>query len=364
MDDNGDGRVDEGFTYEEIAGTRHVVDAQPYSGIFWASRGPNTAILTWMQGNGTPIDTVKVQVLDLVGNPVAAARSFGTFQASNTNAAVWMNDRYFLAGTTRHYDCGGTSSTTCKTYGFSVLEDGVTTWGPTQLFADTPWVSGHAVIDGEYWLVTAPVGSTQVRLRSFTSAGLGGSVDRTLLTLGAGDSAHDFRAVQGDGKVVWTFELTPSGSTLPVARMFVTDQAGVVTLAPVALSPTVRIATSRTSPPHVVVDDTVYVAMADGTMARWSVQGAFLGSTSLGLGAAPSFVVPTIDGRQVLFCAQDGTGVRLGRLSFTGDLVQPPTSVISEATFGCAVVAVPTGVVVAGAVYTPGKIFWSRAGCP
>jgi hypothetical protein len=361
IDDNGDGRVDEGFTYVEVPGSRHSVAATPYSHVAaGVSRGPSTAVLTWMAGDGTPSDTIVVQVVDLLGAPVAPPRTFKQYQSSNHNVPSWLGDRHFLTATTRWYDCGGTSSTTCTTYGFSVKEDGTTTWGPAELFKDTPIVSGRIAAGGEHWVVSQREGSAQARVRTFTPAGAAGSVDRTLLTLATGQASTVFSAATDGARIVWLYDERGDGGPWE-PRMLVTDLSGAVTGGPFILAVSVGFGTSGTWP--VLVNGVVHAVMSDGNLYRWSPSGSLLGKTPL-LISPFLFVVPASDGAQILYFAQDGAGMLFGRVSLAGEVVQQPTKIITEATFRGGVVPVPAGAIVAGSRYYPGQVYWTRVACP
>ncbi len=373
VDDNGNGLVDEGFTYVEQSGSRTLINYGSYTGVDGSARSPNGVAFTWWgHGAGTPGDPHYVQTVDLTGAPLGRY-SFSAYQSSNWNSPAWMGDRYFVGGVTRNYDCGGSGSTSCTTYGLAVDVNALPLLAQTSLMSTTPCVSGFFTAGSEFYVAVSPGCSTSaaVTVRSFQNTGAAGSVNKTLYTPGSGETLSMFRGVGTATEIYWLYTSTISGASS--LRMLVSDLTGALVRGPFTLA-TGSIGIGAGSPMAYVGGTTIYLSYADASgwnVGRWSVTtGAAIGAPTLLL-AGNSTGPRTIDsdGFQLYVDGVGTSGPVFARLSLaTGAIVQAPTVVLVPALGTAqgysALAAVPHGVIVAAGDYGGGHIAWARFGCP
>lgn len=360
VDDDGDGLVDEGFGYVEASATSRRLDAAPFAGLWWSARAPGRVAFSWGAGAGIPSDNIFVQVMDYNGSPTAAASSFTGFQSSNWNAIAWLGDRFFITGTTRDYDCGGGSSSSCTTYGLAVDSSGARMFGPSVLMVGTPNTGGMVGM-GEQFLVTSiDAGSSAVRVRSFTRSGAAGGTDRTLIAPGVGETISSVRGASSADEIYWVYRSSVRG-----LQLLVTTAAAVPVRGPYTLrSSTTTVIPERGGSLMAIDAGVIYLGFTEsgtGYLGRWTTSGSALGAPTPIPGGVDGV---DLNGGQLYAVAPNASGPTVTRLSLSGMIVQPATPVLAGLAYSTGIAATGSGAIVMGSNYSPGRVGWARFACP
>ena len=367
-DDDGDGLVDEGYTYVEDTNRRRTLDTGPYPAVWWLARSADRVAVVWVTGDGTAGDTISVRVFDLDGAPVTPRLTTQVGQPWKLARPYWVGPHLMIAATRRTYACED-GPVNCPTYLWAIDEDGAEVLAPTWISTGTPSVVGAWADGDEYAAGFVPAtGQGDVEVRSFDDDAQPGAVDATAFATARGESITWVHAIRRDDDVHWLYSSSQTGFTLRV-----TDPAGTMTQGATSLDLASVGVAQIGFDTAVLTDEGLIVAYAIGeetAVGAWTTSGAPLRAPAPLDGMAwPAAMSDGFGQIYVLAGRREDDVPRdyLWRVSLDGRIAQAGAAVeIPENHTYAALAGVPEGVLVVVADYGAGDrpVTFTRFGCP
>jgi len=128
VDDDLDGRVDEGFTYEVARW-----DSRPsreLSHVYAAAAGSEGVLVTWRDGLGVASDRAQVTLHAFDGRLVEEVLDTGQLQPLSHTVSSWTGDGFLVYARQKGYECQGEDG--CRVFAAGVAADGAISFGPVE----------------------------------------------------------------------------------------------------------------------------------------------------------------------------------------------------------------------------------------